>query len=170
MLGGISLSSWMERQAERDSPLRKAELLRGEVREAREAWEGCLDTLAVMERRFRTQARETEALGEQIRALEGLDPRGVPADRYEGYLDAVDRFNAGITAWGAWAVALERRQAECRGLIEARNVLADSLRLLLEEAGYLPSAEGAPEGAPEDTSRAAPRDTLPPSSRLDGTS
>lgn len=154
LLGGLLLATAAERREARDSPVRAAERLQGEVREARAAWSSCLDSLDAMERRFRTQAEETEGLGARIRELEGLDPRGVPAARYEAYLDAVARYNAGIAAWEAWAEALDARQAACRTLLEARNVLADSLRTLLREAGYLPTME-------EDAEAPAPRDTLP---------
>jgi len=133
-------SAWAERRDARDSPLARAEEVRVQVRAAQSAVDLCLARLAVSETRFREQARQTEVLQGRIRRLEGMDPRGVPADSYPEYLETVERFNAAIEGWELRGEVLEDRQQECRGLVEARNVLADSLRGLLVESGYLPGA------------------------------
>jgi DNA repair ATPase RecN len=138
VVGVMILSTWADRREARDSPLRQAEEVRDVVREARAGWEACLDTLDVVERRFRTQAEETERLQARIHRLEAMDPRGVPADSYEVYLEVVDRFNATVQGWEGRLAALRAREAACQDLLEARNELADSLRALLEDAGYLP--------------------------------
>jgi hypothetical protein len=128
----------------------------------------CLARLAVNESRFREQARQTEVLQGRIRRLEAMDPRGVPADSYPDYLETVERFNAAIEGWELRGEVLEDRQQECRGLVEARNVLADSLRGLLVEAGYLPEARPGvhPADSPvvprDDRPDLLPGDTAPP--------
>ncbi len=144
VVGVIVATLWLDRREARDSPLRQAEVVRDEVREARAEWELCLDSLEVVERRFRTRAQASEALQARIRRLEGMDPRGVPADSYEVYLETVDRFNAGVPEWERELEALRARESVCQSLLESRNELADSLRGLLEEAGYLQDTLATP--------------------------
>jgi hypothetical protein len=151
-------SAWAERRDARDSPLARAEEVRVQVRAAQSAVDTCLARLAVNESRFREQARQTQVLQGRIRRLEAMDPRGVPADSYPQYLETVERFNAAIEGWEFRGEVLEDRQQECRGLVEARNVLADSLRGLLVESGYLPEAR---PGDPPADSPAVPRDDRP---------
>jgi len=161
-------SAWAERRDARDSPLARAEDVRTQVRAAQSAVDTCLARLAVNESRFREQARQTEVLQGRIRRLEALDPRGVPADSYPEYLETVERFNAAIEGWEFRGEVLEDRQQECRALVEARNVLADSLRRLLVESGYLPEARPGvpPADSPavpgEDRPDRPPGDTAPP--------
>jgi hypothetical protein len=131
-------SAWNDRRQARDSPLARAEAVRDQVREAQSEADRCLELMAVSETRFRDQERETGELQERIRRLEGLHPEGVPADSYEVYLATVERFNAAIEGWETRGGILEDRQRECRALLGARNVLADSLRGLLVDMGYLP--------------------------------
>ncbi|TVP45720.1 MAG: hypothetical protein EA350_08480 [Gemmatimonadales bacterium] len=153
-------SAWSERREARDSPLVLAEEVRAQVRAAQSAVDTCLARLAVSETRFRDQARQTEVLEGRIRRLEAMDPRGVPADSYPEYLETVERFNASIEGWETRGGVLEDRQQECRGLVEARNVLADSLRGLLVESGYLP--EVPPDPLPDVPPGAPEGDTPPP--------
>jgi hypothetical protein len=131
-------SAWNDRRLARDSPLTRAEQVRDQVRSMQSEADTCLELLAVSESRFRAQERETGELQERVRRLEGLHPEGVPADSYEVYLATVERFNAAVEGWETRGGILEDRQRECRTLVEARNVLADSLRGLLVDMGYLP--------------------------------
>ncbi|CAN5689530.1 hypothetical protein BH23GEM11_BH23GEM11_05040 [soil metagenome] len=162
-------SAWSERRDARDSPLALAEEVRVEVRAAQSAVDTCLARLAANENRFRAQARQTEELQGRIRRLEALDPRGVPADSYPQYLETVERFNAAIEGWEIRGGVLEDRQQECRSLVEARNALADTLRTLLVESGYLPRtrsdtlSDWLPDTLPDTLPGASPGDTAPPS-------
>lgn len=131
-------SAWNDRRQARDSPLAWAEGVRDQVRSIQSEADTCLELLAVSESRFRDQERRTGELQERIGRLEGMHPEGVPADSYEVYLATVERFNAAIEGWETRGGILEDRQRECRALLEARNVLADSLRGLLVDMGYLP--------------------------------
>lgn len=134
-------SAILERRAQRDSPRAQAEAVREEVRLAQAEAERCMEELAASNLRFQSQTRQTRAFQSRIEALEALDARGVPADSYDIYLDMIDRFNASIEGWEMRGEALERTQQSCRELIEARNVLADSLRRILVDMGYLPGEE-----------------------------
>ena len=164
LLAGMALSAWLERRAERDSPRARAEAVQNQVRLAQAEAERCLDDLETSSLRFDAQQRETRALEERIEVLQSLDDRGVPADSYEVYLEAVDRFNASIERWEMRGEVLESTQSECRSLVEERNLLADSLREILVEMGYLPDPDASPLGLPGDP--ANPGDSVLPGDTL----
>ncbi len=134
-------SAWSDRRAEADSPRVRAEAVRAEVRAAQVEAEACLAALELARARFEAQTRETGALGDRIRRLEALDDRGVPADSYDVYLETVERFNASIERWELRGEAVTEEREECLTLVEERNLLADSLRQILIEMGYLPAEE-----------------------------
>jgi hypothetical protein len=134
-------SAWADRRAEADSPRARAEAMRQEVRAAQAEAEECLAALELARSRFEAQTRQTEALGARIRRLEALDDRGVPADSYDVYLETVERFNASIEGWELRGEAVTEEREECLAVVEDRNLLADSLRRILVEMGYLPPEE-----------------------------
>jgi hypothetical protein len=148
--------AWTERRAERDSPRVRADAVREEVRLAQAEAERCMEHLAASNLRFQSQRRQTQAFQSRIDALEALDDRGVPADSYDVYLETVERFNASIEGWELRGEALVTTQQRCRALVEDRNVLADSLRRILVEMGYLPEEEAAPDADRDPAPQAGP--------------
>jgi hypothetical protein len=125
-----------------------AESLRDEVRELRAEVGACFETRERIELRFHALTRRTHELREALDELEALDPRGVPADRYDRYLELVGEFNAMIPEWEREADDLEGRAAACRALADDHNLKVDSLRRLLVDAGIWNEAwldQGLPE-------------------------
>lgn len=73
-----------------------------------------------------------DSLRERMRALEAIDPRGVPADSYRAYIDTFDEYNDSVPGWTAQADTLRAQWPRCRDITRSYNVLADSLRQWLE--------------------------------------
>ena len=132
LAAGASALEEMRYQA---TPRAQAEAYHTEVRESRTEVEACLEEMARNETYFRAQERLTGGLRAQLRSFEALDPRGVPTDIYEDYIEVFERYNASLPAWELRGESLRRISERCRDLAEAHNVRADSLRGLLEEAG-----------------------------------
>lgn len=87
----------------------------------------CRQELAIAESEFHERSARVDSLRALVDTLEALDPRGVPAPRYEEYLALVERYNAEVARWGADADALEGNGDSCRAAVERHNRLADSL-------------------------------------------
>lgn len=107
---------------------RALDRLRVEVTEARAAARSCRQGLAVGEAEFQILAARVDSLRGIVDALESLDSRGVPADRYEEYLATVEAFNDGVDRWEDDADRLREAEAACRTIVSDYNALADSAR------------------------------------------
>ena len=63
--------------------------------------------------------------------MEGFeDPEqgGVPYADYEAYLENFERYNDSVEVWQARADSLREKETACRALVEAHNLLGDSIR------------------------------------------
>jgi hypothetical protein len=124
-------------RAAAESTRAQAEALRDEVRQTRTELEWCLEERHRREAAFRRQEERTRELRSFIDRMEDLDPRGVPAEQYETYLEAVDEYNESLPEWDRRAEVVEQLSATCRELAEDHNLQADSLRTFLLEEGLL---------------------------------
>ena len=102
--------------------------LRTTAGDARTAARACSQALRASEAEFQLLAERVDSLRVVVDGLEALDPRGVPADRYEEYLAVVDTFNDGVERWESEADRIRSAETECRAVVERYNLLADSLR------------------------------------------
>ena len=114
---------WQERTERRDR-----QRLQERVVQARAEADACRRDLVVSEADFRELDRRVDSLRATVDTLESLDPRGVPAARYEEYLAVVDAYNEGVARWEAAAAELRASEEGCRDRVEAYNQLADSAR------------------------------------------
>lgn len=130
----LGFRAWLRNQR----TLEAIEALRGEVFQARSAAESCTTDLAVAESDFRQRNAALDSLRLRVRGSEEPLPqggRGVPAEEYDAYLEAFDEYNASVAEWESGVEALREREGACRELVERHNLLADSLRRVLEENG-----------------------------------
>jgi hypothetical protein len=111
-------------RSERDEAFRLAE----RVAEGRRAAAECTRTLTMAQAAFQALDGRVDSLRLLVQGFETLDPGGVPAARYEDYLDAFDRYNDAVTVWESSADSLRASEAVCHATIEAHNNLADSAR------------------------------------------
>ncbi|MEJ2538620.1 MAG: hypothetical protein P8188_01335 [Gemmatimonadota bacterium] len=118
--------------------IHEVEALRATMLEARAAVDACF----VERDRAQSIFDQTDRLVDSLRAVvsdaeiplpEG--GRGVDEDRYPAYLGTVEAYNLSVREWGAAADSLESVDARCRPLVEAHNVLVDSLTGILEAEG-----------------------------------
>jgi hypothetical protein len=136
--------------------------LRGDLQLARQAADDCRVALRAEEDTFRAFRRRTDAMKSRIGFLEGLDGRGVPADSYRVYLEAVDSFNAAVPGWTVAADSIAAHRSVCEDLVRDHNVLADSARDLAARANLIDASLEDPEApgdgpAPADGAAERPR-------------
>jgi multidrug resistance efflux pump len=115
--------------------------VRAELRRLRTAADSCQANLETLEAAFRRYDAQLDSLRVRVRAYEALDPRGVPTDSYDAYLQAFERYNAGVPRWSEMADTLQARWTRCRGIVETHNALAESARALAAELGLWPAPE-----------------------------
>lgn len=105
--------------------------LREELRVLRAAADSCATSLEADRMRFDSYDERIDSLRDRVRDLEAIDERGVPADSYQVYLSAFDRYNDSIAGWTRRADTVRARWDRCRMTTEEHNALADSLRRIL---------------------------------------
>jgi len=117
------------------SPREHIESTRDTLRDLRAQAQACRAGLRQGEVDFRDYEGEITALRARIRDLESLHPDGVPGDSYVVYLELVNNFNLAVPDWSEKVDTLQAGWASCREVVEAHNVMADSLQRLLEAEG-----------------------------------
>ena len=120
-------------------PRERLRVLRPEVAQLRAAADSCRSALEGEEAALLAASARLDSLRQVIEYYEGLDPRGVPADSYEVYLDVFNAFNSGVPVQEAAGDTLKAHWQACFEITERHNALADSARALAEEAGLLDS-------------------------------
>lgn len=127
-------------------PPNRMEDLREQLRVLREEAEACEASLERENEIFQAYDGEVNVLRARVAELEALHPDGVPADSYAVYLAVLDRYNDAVPGWTERADGVRAAWERCRERVDAHNLLADSIRLLLEAEGILvPTRIPAPE-------------------------
>lgn len=127
-------------------------VIRPELASRRQDADSCLAALGREEESLQASDARLDSLRRRIAYFEGLDPRGVPADSYEAYLEAFERYNQGIPAQTAAGETLRAHWRACTEIVQRHNAMADSARALAEEAGLLEdSAVRVPAGREDAT-------------------
>ena len=130
----LGFRAWLGNQRTLDA----IESIRGDVMAARAEADRCASDLALAESVFRQKNAEVDSLRRAVDAAEEPLPgggRGVAAEGYDDYLVTFDRYNAAVGEWEEQAEEIREREGACRELVERHNLLADSLRRVLEENG-----------------------------------
>ncbi|HSG82503.1 MAG TPA: hypothetical protein VLC48_09650 [Gemmatimonadota bacterium] len=118
-------------------PQQKLRAMRQELVLRRAAADSCRSAIETEERRLQASDVRFDSLRSVIQRYEGLDPRGVPADSYEVYLDAFNAYNEGIPAREAAGEALQVNWDACIQIVEHHNQLADSARRFAQANGLI---------------------------------
>jgi uncharacterized protein YukE len=128
-LTGVVLVAWLVRDAsERRALHAEMEQLRTDVALLRVESHACQSEVAWEEADFQAYHGQVDSLRQEVRDLESRDPRGVPAEHYDDYLEVFARYNRSIPDWRERAEALQSMWEACRDVTERHNELADSLR------------------------------------------
>ncbi len=119
--------------------------LRLELRALRTAADSCRAALAREQAELRASDARLDSLRRAIRFYESLDPRGVPADSYDIYMNAFEAYNAGVPGRAAAGDTLAAHWRACTEIVVRHNAIADSARAVARQLGLIP-AEDAPPG------------------------
>ncbi len=103
----------------------------------RAAADSCRAALESEEAQLLASNARLDSLKRVIDYYEALDPRGVPADSYEIYLETFNSYNSGVPVQTAAADSLQLHWQACRAITEQHNALADSARRFAEEHGLI---------------------------------
>lgn len=131
---GIVAGVWLVTSLfDESEAVRRVETLREELRERRAAVDSCRLAVSQEEMGFEEYDRRVDSLRRRVEGLESLTPGGVPADSYPRYMDAFEAYNRAVPDWSARADTLQAHWRACREVVREHNVLADSLRRVVEE-------------------------------------
>ncbi len=120
---------------------RELEALREELRVARVQADSCRVALTWEEQEFLGFDSFVDSLRTRVDDFEDPDQGGVPEADYAEYLRGFNRYNDSVAVWQERADSLRAREAECRSLAEAHN--------LLRGFSSTPPGEGMEIGAEE---------------------
>ncbi|HSJ23169.1 MAG TPA: hypothetical protein VK929_00695 [Longimicrobiales bacterium] len=109
------------------------EAMREVIADLRTATDSCHAALAGTQGELLAYSDWLDSARTRVRDMEGLDPRGVPADSYAVYMDAFRVYNDSAAAWDARVSELQVERDECAATTAAHNAAIDSLRQLLEQ-------------------------------------
>ena len=90
--------------------------------------------------------RETGEVRAQVDSVESLDPRGVPVESYDDYIERVEGYNEAIAEWEQQADELNGLALRYDSIVQEHNSTAESLQDFLVREGILD------EGLTRDTS------------------
>jgi hypothetical protein len=109
-------------------------VMREQLQELRAATDSCHASLANRQRALLAYNERLDSMRVRVREMEGLHPRGVPADSYPAYMQVFESYNDSAAAWEGRVAELQAERDECAAVTAAHNEAADSLRdLLLEQ-------------------------------------
>ncbi len=128
-------ASTLKRIMQENSSVAVAERLRDDLIDLRAGIDACLSIRDQSEVRFQALTGEAGRLRDELDSLEALDPRGVPAEAYEGYLSDVEAYNGSIPEWERQAAGLTELTARCDSLVQDHNVRVGSLQEFLVDEG-----------------------------------
>lgn len=132
---GALLVTGGARMVERQRTADEINRLREELYRARAAADRCRSSLTNSESALQDLSRTIDALRIRVDSFEALDRRGVPAARYDEYLELFESYNDSVQVWEARERRLRAADESCRATIEAHNALSDSLQQVLAQAG-----------------------------------
>jgi enamine deaminase RidA (YjgF/YER057c/UK114 family) len=101
------------------------------VQELRAAVDSCHISLADQQEDLLAYNAYLDSVRGRVRGMEGLHPRGVPADSYQVYMQEFRRYNDSAAVWDARVEELKAERAACAATTAAHNMALDSLRQLL---------------------------------------
>jgi chromosome segregation ATPase len=134
---GLLIVLGVQRIVERQQVAERINALREELYRARVASDRCRSSLRNSEASLLALGQAIDSLRTRVNEFETMVQGGVPADRYEEYLDVFDQYNDSVAAWEGRERRLRSAETSCRATIEEHNELSDSLQTVLTEAGIL---------------------------------
>ena len=132
---GLLILSTLVRVMERQQTAEEISRLRDDLYRSRVAADRCRGSLQTSEAALRGLGLTIDSLRSRVDSFEALDRRGVPAARYEEYLEIFDSYNDSVAVWEDREQRLRTAEASCRSTIEQHNAITDSLQIVLDEAG-----------------------------------
>jgi len=132
---GLLIVVGVQRILERQETAGEINRLREELYRARIAADRCRGSLQTSEASLRSLGVAIDSLRGRVSEFEAMDERGVPADRYDEYLEIFDQYNDSVGVWESRERRLRSAESSCRATIEEHNALSDSLQAVLGEAG-----------------------------------
>lgn len=129
-------ASRLQRIVRANSSVAVAERLRESLDRVRGELDACLARRDRSEIRFQALTRETRRSRQELDSIEAMDPRGVPAEVYEAYIERVEDYNnTSIPEWERQADGLRELALQCDSLAWDHNQRVNSLRDFLVEEG-----------------------------------
>ncbi len=109
--------------------------LRDQLYRARVTADRCQRSIASSEGALQEFRLRLDSLKARVDSFEALDPRGVPQEQYDTYMEAFTVFNDSAGSWELREEQLRTADSSCRDVIVRHNALQDTLQTVLAEAG-----------------------------------
>ena len=123
------------RLVERNQTAQEINRLRDELYRARVASDRCRGSLTNSESALLALGITIDSLRSRVESFETMDGQGVPAARYDEYLEIFDSYNDSVQVWEARERRLRATEESCRATIEEHNAFSDTLQRVLQDAG-----------------------------------
>ncbi len=134
LVAGALVVTGGQRIVERQRTANEINRLREELYRARVSSDRCQRSLSSSEAALLRLSETIDSLRGRVESYETVDG-GVPAARYDEYLEVFESYNDSVSAWEERERRLRSAEAACRATIEGHNALSDSLQRVLAEAG-----------------------------------
>lgn len=133
-IGALTVTG-LGRVMDRQQTAAEINRLREGLFRARAGSDRCQGSLTNSESALRELGLTIDSLRSRVDSFETMDGRGVPATRYDEYLEIFTSYNDSVQVWEARERRLRAAEAACRATIQEHNALSDSLQRVLAEAG-----------------------------------
>jgi hypothetical protein len=126
------------RVAERQRTAAEVNSLRDELLRARVSADRCRSSLETSQASLLDLGGTIDSLRTRVGSFQTMEGGGVPAERYDEYLEVFDSYNDSVTSWEGRERRLRATEASCRETIQGHNAISDSLQIVLRGAGIEP--------------------------------
>jgi hypothetical protein len=132
---GLMILLGIQRIVERQRTANEINRLRDSLYRARVASDRCRGSLQTSEASLLALGETIDSLRVRVESFEAMDGRGVPAARYDEYLEIFDSYNDSVEVWEGREQRLRTTEVSCRETIEEHNAISDTLQSVLAGAG-----------------------------------
>ena len=113
---------------ERNRLIAEMQALRTALDGTRFAADSCKTALSWEQDGFLAFDRRVDSLRTRMESFQDPGRGGVPQEQYQEYLESFEVYNDSVEVWQVRADGLRDKESACRALVEAHNILGDSIR------------------------------------------
>lgn len=137
IVAGAFVFMSFDRILERQQTENQINVLREEINRSRITTDRCRGVLETSQASLLQLRATIDSLRQAIDSYERLPSQGTPVVSYDDYTSVLEEHNDSVGIWERRQERLRTTEHACRAKITAHNVLAESLKDALTEAGII---------------------------------